>query len=98
VNDVVNINVLLGKTVVGNDAKLIGQVIGVEAELLPKWQITHLHVSLTEETTRELGYKKPFLGSVEVLLPISIVRAVGDLISLDKKTLEIKDEVEPAKK
>ena len=94
----VNINVLLGKTVVGNDAKLIGQVIGVEAELLPKWQITHLHVSLTEETTRELGYKKPFLGSVEVLLPISIVRAVGDLISLDKKTLEIKDEVEPAKK
>jgi sporulation protein YlmC with PRC-barrel domain len=74
VNDVVNLSVLLGKTVVGNDAKLIGQVIGVEGELLPKWQITHLHVSLTEEPTRELGYKKPFLGSVEVLLPISIVK------------------------
>lgn len=94
----VNVNMLLGKTVVGDDARLIGNVTGVEVELLPKWQITHIHVSLTEETTRELGYKKPFLGSVEVLIPISIVKAVGDIISLDKKTLELKDIVEPTKK
>jgi len=94
----VNVNVLLGKTVVGDDARLIGSVTGVEVELLPKWQITHLHVSLTEETTRELGYKKPFLGSVEVLIPISIVKAIGDMISLDKKTAELKDIVEPTKK
>jgi len=94
----VNVNVLLGRTVVGDDARLIGSVTGVEVELLPKWQITHLHVSLTEETTRELGYKKPFLGSVEVLIPISIVKAVGDMISLDKKTAELKDIVEPTKK
>ena len=94
----VNVNVLLGKTVVGDDARLIGSVTGVEVELLPKWQITHLHVSLTEETTRELGYKKPFLGSVEVLIPISIVKAIGDMISLDKKTAGLKDIVEPTKK
>ncbi|MEM3629594.1 MAG: hypothetical protein QXE06_09550 [Candidatus Bathyarchaeia archaeon] len=94
----VNVNTLLGKNVVGDDARLIGSVTGVEVELMPKWQITHLHVSLTEETTRELGYKKPFLGSVEVLIPISIVKAVGDLISLDKKTAELKDIVEPTKK
>jgi sporulation protein YlmC with PRC-barrel domain len=94
----VNVNMLLGKTVVGDDARLIGNVTGVEVELLPKWQITHIHVSLTEETTRELGYKKPFLGSVEVLIPISIVKAVGDIISLDKKTLELKDIVEPTRK
>jgi len=94
----VNVNMLLGKTVVGDDARLIGNVTGVEVELLPKWQITHIHVSLTEETTRELGYKKPFLGSVEVLIPISIVKAVGDIISLDKKTAELKDIVEPTKK
>jgi len=94
----VNVNMLLGKTVMGDDARLIGNVTGVEAELLPKWQITHIHVSLTEETTRELGYKKPFLGSVEVLIPISIVKAVGDMISLDKKTTDLKDVVEPTKK
>jgi len=97
VNETVNVNILLGKSVVADDARLVGAVTGVEVELMPKWEVTHLHVSLTEETTRELGYKKPFLGSVDVILPISIVKAVGDLISLDKKIDDLRDLVEPTK-
>lgn len=97
-NETVNVNILLGKSVVADDARLVGTVTGVEVELMPKWEVTHLHVSLTEETTRELGYKKPFLGSVDVILPISIVKAVGDLISLDKKIDDLRDLVEPTKK
>jgi len=97
VNETVNVNILLGKNVVAEDARLVGTVTGIEVELMPKWEVTHLHVSLTEETTRELGYKKPFLGSVDVILPISIVKAVGDLISLDKKIGDLKDLVEPSK-
>jgi len=98
VNETVNVNILLGKSVIAADARLVGAVTGVEVELMPKWEVTHLHVSLTEETTRELGYKKPFLGSVDVILPISIVKAVGDLISLDKKIDDLRDLVEPTKK
>ena len=94
----VDVNTLLGKNVIGVDARVIGHVTGVEVELLPAWQITHLHVSLTEETTRELGYKKPFLGSVEVLLPVPFVKAIGDLVSLDKEVAELKDVAEPARK
>ena len=97
-NETVNVNILLGKSVIAADARLVGAVTGVEVELMPKWEVTHLHVSLTEETTRELGYKKPFLGSVDVILPISIVKAVGDLISLDKKIDDLRDLVEPTKK
>jgi len=97
VNETVNVNILLGKNVVAEDARLVGTVTGIEVELMPKWEVTHLHVSLTEETTRELGYKKPFLGSVDVILPISIVKAVGDLISLDKKIDGLRDLVEPTK-
>ena len=97
-NETVNVNILLGKSVVADDARLVGAVTGVEVELMPKWEVTHLHVSLTEETTRELGYKKPFLGSVDVILSISIVKAVGDLISLDKKIDDLRDLVEPTKK
>ena len=97
VNKTVNVNILLGKSVVADDARLVGAVTGVEVELMPRWELTHLHVSLTEETTRELGYKKPFLGSVDVILPISIVKAVGDLISLDKKIDDLRDLVEPTK-
>ena len=96
-NETANVNILLGKSVVADDARLVGAVTGVEVELMPKWEVTHLHVSLTEETTRELGYKKPFLGSVDVILPISIVKAVGDLISLDKKIDGLRDLVEPTK-
>ncbi|HJX23502.1 MAG TPA: hypothetical protein VJ574_03720 [Candidatus Bathyarchaeia archaeon] len=96
-NETVNVNILLGKSVVADDARLVGAVTGVEVELMPEWEVTHLHVSLTEETTRELGYKKPFLGSVDVILPISIVKAVGDLISLDKKIDDLRDLVEPTK-
>ena len=96
-NETVNVNILLGKNVVAEDARLVGTVTGIEVELMPKWEVTHLHVSLTEETTRELGYKKPFLGSVDVILPVSIVKAVGDLISLDKKISDLRDLVEPTK-
>jgi hypothetical protein len=69
----------------------------LKSRLLPSWQITHLHVSLTEEATRELGYKKPFLGSVDVLLPVGIIKAIGDMIALDKKVDELRDIVEPTK-
>jgi sporulation protein YlmC with PRC-barrel domain len=93
----VNVNTLIGKNVVGAGARLFGNVAGVEVELLPEWKLTHLRVSLTEQTTKELGYKKPLLGSVEVLLPVSIVKAIGDLIVLDKGVEELKDIVEPTK-
>ena len=95
---VVNVNALLGKNVIGAGAKLIGNVTGVEAELLPEWKITHMHVSLTEEATRDLGYKKPFFGSVGVLLPVSLIKAIADVITLDKKLEELRDIVEPMKK
>jgi len=32
----VNVNMLLGKTVVGDDVRLVGNVTDIEAKLLPK--------------------------------------------------------------
>ena len=54
-------------------------------------------MSLTDEATRELGFKKPFMGSVTVCVPVSIVQAVGDVITLNKGIKELKDLVEPKK-
>ena len=45
-NETANVNILLGKSVVADDARLVGAVTGVEVELMPKWEVTHLHVSL----------------------------------------------------
>jgi sporulation protein YlmC with PRC-barrel domain len=89
-------NELMGKTVVGVKAYTLGNVDGAEMDI-EKWQVTHLHVSLTDEATRELGFKKPFMGSVKVYVPVSLIQAVGDMITLNKGIKELKDVIEPLK-
>jgi len=92
----VSVNALFGKNVVGEEAIIIGESTGAQIDL-PRWLITHIQVKLTDEVTRELGYKKPFLGSVEVLLPVGFVKAVGDIISVNKSIKELKNIFEPRK-
>jgi sporulation protein YlmC with PRC-barrel domain len=46
----------VGKRVIGANAYMLGEVTGADVDT-EKWQITHLHVSLTDEATRELGFK-----------------------------------------
>jgi len=91
---VINIGKLMGKKVIGANAYMLGEVHGAQVDT-EKWQVTHLHVSLTDEAIRELGFKKPFMGSVIVCLPVSLIQAVGDVISLNKGIKELKDVVEP---
>ncbi|MDH5794162.1 MAG: hypothetical protein OEZ18_06350, partial [Candidatus Bathyarchaeota archaeon] len=54
-------------------------------------KITHLDVGLTKEATRELGFKKPMLGSLSVCLPIIVVKNFGDVITLNKSLQEFKN-------
>jgi sporulation protein YlmC with PRC-barrel domain len=91
-----SVSKLMGKRVIGANAYLLGEVNGADVDTA-KWQVTHLHVSLTDEAIRELGFKKPFMGSVTVCLPVSLVLAVGDVITLNKGIKELKDVVEPKK-
>ena len=79
-----------GLNVITADACVLGEVDGVNADT-DTWQITHLNVVLTKETTRELGLKKPFLGSLTVSLPVTVINEIGDVITLSKSLLELKD-------
>jgi len=90
----VNIKVLFGKDVVEEGARVIGKTSGAHIDL-SQWSVTHLQIKLTEETIKELGYRKPLLGSVEVLLPIGLIKAVGDLISVNKNIEELKTILKP---
>lgn len=92
----VSVSKLMGKRVIGANAYTLGEVHGADVDT-EKWQVTHLHVSLTDEATRELGFKKPFLGAVVVCLPISLIQATGDVITLNKSIQELKGFVEPKK-
>lgn len=79
-----------GMSVITADAFTLGEVDGAHADT-KTWQITHLDVALTKETTKELGLKKPMLGSLAVCLPVAAVKKVGDVITLNKSLLEFKD-------
>jgi sporulation protein YlmC with PRC-barrel domain len=92
----VSMDELKGKKVVGANALILGDVEGGEVDV-KTWQITHLHVSLTKESTEQLAFKKPTLGHFVVFLPISIVKAVGDVVSLDKSIIELKGLLEVKK-
>jgi len=85
---------MIGKRVIGANAYLLGEVTGADIDTM-KWQLTHLHVSLTDDATRELGFKKPFMGSVIVCLPVQLIQAVGDVITLNKGVDELRNVVEP---
>ena len=79
------------------DAFTLGEVEGAEVDI-NSWQITHLHVKLISEATEQFGFKKPIMGRhLVVLLPVSIIKAVGDVVSLDKSVEELESIVKPKK-
>ncbi len=85
----VKVSKLNGKKVITEDAFTLGEIAGAEVDT-SDWQITHLHISLTDEATKELGFKKPFLGHLTVCLPVTLVKAYGDVITLNKSLQETK--------
>ena len=67
--------------VITADAFTLGEIDGAHVNT-DTWNITNLDISLTKETTKELGLKKPKFGSLTVCLPIANVKHFGDVITL----------------
>lgn len=85
---------LNGKAVIDSAAQILGEVAGVEIDL-STWKLTHLCINLSDASVETLGYKKPFIGKIQVDLPVEIVKAVKDVIAIDKSTAEIRSLIEP---
>ena len=84
----VNIDQLIGKKVISEKAITIGEVRGAEADT-NNWTITHLLVKLTREAANELEFKKRF-GSPTVCMPVSLIKAVGDVVAIQKSISELR--------
>ena len=82
-----NIDELVGKKVIGEKAITLGEVRGAEADT-SNWTITHLLVKLTKEAANELELNKRF-GSPTVSMPVSLIKAVGDVITIQKPISEL---------
>ena len=74
---------LKGKKVVGAKGNAIGEIEGFDVEL-SNWQVTGLEVGLTDDAATELGFKRPFLSKVVIIIPTKIVSLVGNFVTLNE--------------
>lgn len=79
---------LVGLKVVTSRAFSLGVVKGARVDT-ENWSITHLHLKLDDEAATKLGFKKRF-GSSTVCMPINMVRAVGDFVTIGRSLEELR--------
>jgi len=84
---VVGVEKLVGKKVITAKAYILGEVKGAEANI-DNWRITHLQVKLTDKAATDLGFKKRFRSST-VCMPVTIISAVGEVVTIDKSLDEL---------
>jgi sporulation protein YlmC with PRC-barrel domain len=85
----VEISRLFWKKAFTSDAFLLGEVESAELDM-NTWQVTNFYVGLTDEATRMLGFKRPFLGKVVVCLPVSAIKSIKDTAILNQTLDELR--------
>lgn len=89
----VNYAKLDGKKVVSSKGYVIGEIEGLDVEF-DSWQVTGLQVGLTDGAATELGFKRPFLSKVVVIVPSEVVNEIGNFVTLDKAIEDLSSLVE----
>jgi hypothetical protein len=87
----VEITRLFWKKAVTYDNFVLGEVESAELDT-SNWQIINLFVALSDEASKKMGFKHPYLGKVTVCLPVSTVDSVApDKVVLNKKFEELRN-------
>jgi len=86
----VEITRIFWKKAYSADAFLLGDIESAEVDM-NNWQVTNFYVGLTDEATKSLGFKRPFLGKVVVCLPVSTIKTVQDTAILNKTMAELRN-------
>jgi sporulation protein YlmC with PRC-barrel domain len=74
---------LKGKKVLGAKGCFIGEVEGLDLDN-SNWQVKGLQISLTDDAATKIGFKRPLLSKVVIIIPSEIVSIVGNFITLDE--------------
>ena len=85
----VEITRLFWKPALTSDGFLLGEVQSAELDM-SNWQIINLFVALSDEASKKLGFKHPYLGKVLVCLPVSAVESISDKAVLNKTLEELR--------
>lgn len=86
----VEIGRLFWKRVVTSDDYVIGETESAELDTVT-WQVKSLYVSLNDEASEKMEFERPYFGKIFVCLPVSAVKEVGDLITLNKTFGELQE-------
>lgn len=82
---------IIGKTVTTSEGRMIGTV--EETLIDATWSVTDLQIKVDKAVAKEMSLKRPFIGSLLVLVETSRVKAVTDQVLIDIKMSEFKDYV-----
>jgi sporulation protein YlmC with PRC-barrel domain len=85
----VEISRLFWKKAYTSDEVLLGEVESAELDM-NTWQIRNFYIGLTDEATKILGFKRPFLGKVVVCLPVSTIKSYQDKAILNQTIEELR--------
>lgn len=85
----VEITRLFWKKAFTADSFELGEVHSADLDL-NTWQITSLYINLSDEASKALGFKQPFLGKVTVCLPVSTVKSITDTALLNQTLEELR--------
>ena len=86
----VEITRLFWKKAFTSDAFMLGEVESAEVDT-NTWQITSFYVGLTDEATKMMGFKRPYLGKVHVCLPVLTIKTIQDTVILNKTLQELRN-------
>ena len=84
-----NATKLNGKQVITSKAEVLGEVEGVEIDT-SDWSVTHIQISLLKQNIEKFNYKKPLFGSVSVCIPVTLITAISDVISISESIEDLK--------
>ncbi len=85
----VEITRLFWKPAFTSDGFQLGEVQSAELDM-SNWKIINLFVALTDEASKKMGFKHPYLGKVLVCLPVSAVESISDKAVLNKTMEELR--------
>ncbi len=86
----VEITRLFWKKVFTSDGLELGELNSADVDL-NTWQITNLFVYLSDEASRVMGFKHPYLGRIMVCLPVSTVKTATDRLTLGQSMQELQN-------
>ena len=81
---------LNGKKVIGAEAFILGEVEGIDLNL-ETWKVEGLQVGLTNDAATKIGFKRPIMSQIVIMLPPSLTSSVGDVVTLKEAVGDLKE-------